>query len=70
VSTVLLVMGLLVLTLLGVGVVTHYQTAIAVREASPCAVPSAAALNVGGDFSRITLSPDIVAMVNDSEMVP
>jgi hypothetical protein len=70
VNTALLVMGSLVMALLGVAVVTHYQTAIAVREASPCAVHSAAALHVGGDFSRMTLSPDIVAMVNDSEMVP
>jgi hypothetical protein len=41
--------------------------AIAFRETSPCVRLPAAGLHVGGDFSRMTLSPDIVALVKDSE---
>jgi len=70
VNTALLVMGLLVVALLGVEVVTHYQMAIAVRETSPCVVLAAAALHVDGDFSRMTVSPDIAATADELEMVP
>jgi hypothetical protein len=69
-NTALLVMGSLVMALLGVAVVTHDQMAVAVRETSPCVMLPAAGLHVGGDFSRMTLSPDIVALVKDAEMVP
>jgi hypothetical protein len=36
-----------VMAFLAVAVVTHAQTAVAVREAIPCVVPSSAALDVG-----------------------
>src|SRR5262245_41482121 len=67
VNTALLVMGLLVMAVLGVTVVTHDQMALAGRETSPSMMRPAAGLHVSGDFSRMTLSPDIVAMMNDSE---
>jgi hypothetical protein len=70
VSTMLWVTVLVVMALVGVAVVTHYQTALAVREASPSMVLPTPALHVGGDFSRMTLSPDIAATADGLEMVP
>ena len=70
VNTALLVMGSLVMAVLGLAVVAHDQMAIAGRETSPCVMRPAAGLHVGGDFNRMTLSPDMVALVKDSEVVP